>query len=58
MRFAILEAVLLLTGIARAYEWSSVDPALPPLQPAITCRPTRPVRLTIQRRTTANHGVR
>jgi len=38
---------------ARAVDWSSVDDALPPLQPAITCRPTRPVRIAVQRRATA-----
>jgi cytochrome P450 len=49
-RFAMIEAALLLAGIARAFDWSSVDDALPPLQPAITCRPTRPVRVAVQRR--------
>lgn len=49
-RFATVEAVILLSGIARAFDWSSVDDALPPLQPAITCRPTRPVRLDVRRR--------
>jgi cytochrome P450 len=49
-RFATVEAVVLLVGIARAFDWSSVDDALPPLQPAITCRPTRPVRLAVRRR--------
>jgi cytochrome P450 len=49
-RFAMIEAALLLSGIARAYDWSSVDDALPPLQPAITCRPTGPVRLAVKRR--------
>jgi cytochrome P450 len=52
-RFAMVEAVILLAGIARAVDWSSVDDALPPLQPAITCRPTRPVRIAVQRRATA-----
>lgn len=52
MRFAMIEAVLLLAGIARAFDWSSVDDALPPLQPAITCRPTRPVRIAVHRRGT------
>jgi cytochrome P450 len=49
-RFAMVEAVILVAGIARAFDWSSVDDALPPLQPAITCRPTRPVRIAVQRR--------
>jgi cytochrome P450 len=49
-RFATVEAVILLAGIARAFDWSSVDDALPPLQPAITCRPTRPVRIAVRRR--------
>jgi cytochrome P450 len=49
-RFAAIEAVLLLAGVARAFDWSSVDGALPPLQPAITCRPTRPVQIEVQRR--------
>lgn len=57
-RFADIEAVLLLSGIARAFDWTSVDDALPPLQPAITCRPTRPVRLTVRRRTDTDHAVR
>lgn len=52
-RFAMIEAVLLLTGIARAFDWSSADDALPPLQPAITCRPTRPVRIEVRRRAAA-----
>lgn len=50
MRFAMIEAVLLFAGIARAFDWSNVDDALPPLQPAITCRPTRPVRIEVRRR--------
>ena len=49
----MVEAVILLAGIARAVDWSSLDDALPPLQPAITCRPTRPVRIAVQRRATA-----
>jgi cytochrome P450 len=49
-RFATIEAVLLLAGISRAFDWSSVDDALPPLQPAITCRPTRAVRIELHRR--------
>jgi cytochrome P450 len=49
-RFALMEAVLLLVGIARAFDWSNVDDALPPLQPAITCRPTAPVRMALRRR--------
>jgi cytochrome P450 len=49
-RFAMIEAALLLAGIARAVDWSAVDDALPPLQPAITCRPTGPVRLAVRRR--------
>lgn len=49
-RFANLEAVLLLAGIARAFDWSKVDEALPRLQPAITCRPTEPVRIALRRR--------
>ena len=57
-RFAEIEAVLLLSGIARTFDWFSVDDALPPLQPAITCRPTKPVRLTVQRRDGASHSVR
>lgn len=47
--FAMLEAVLLLTGLARRHDWTSVDAALPPLQPSITCRPTRPVRIDVRR---------
>jgi cytochrome P450 len=50
MRFAMIEAVLLLAGIARAFDWSSADDVLPPLQPAITCRPTKPVRIEVRRR--------
>jgi cytochrome P450 len=57
-RFAEIEAVLLLTGIAHAFDWNSVDDALPPLQPDITCRPTRPVRLTVRRRADTGEGVR
>jgi cytochrome P450 len=57
-RFADIEAVLLLAGIARAFDWTSVDDALPPLQAAITCRPTQPVRLTVQRRSAASYGLR
>lgn len=53
MRFAMIEAAIRLTGIAGAFDWSSVDDALPPLQPAITCRPTRPVRIALQRRGSA-----
>ncbi|MCE2903030.1 MAG: cytochrome P450 [Gemmatimonas sp.] len=49
-RFAMLEAVLLLTGIARSHDWTSLDEALPPLQPAITCRPKGPVRLAVRAR--------
>jgi cytochrome P450 len=52
-RFAMLEAVLLLAGLVRSHDWTSVDAALPPLQPAITCRPTRPVRLAVRRRPAA-----
>ena len=48
-RFAMIQAVLLLAGIVRSHDWSSVDAALPPLQPAITCKPTRPVRIEIRR---------
>lgn len=48
-RFAMIEAVLLLAGVAHSHDWSSVDAALPPLQPAITCKPTRPVRIEIRR---------
>jgi cytochrome P450 len=58
MRFADIEAVLLLTGIAREFDWTSEDDTLPPLQAAITCRPTRPVQLTVERRTDAKRGVR
>lgn len=47
-RFAMLEAVLLLTGIARSHDWTSVDDTLPPLQPAITCRPKGAVRLDVR----------
>jgi cytochrome P450 len=49
-RFAMVEAVLMLAGLARSHDWTSLDAALPPLQPAITCRPTRPVRLEVRRR--------
>jgi cytochrome P450 len=52
-RFATQEAVLLLAGAARSHDWRSVDAALPPLQPAITCRPTGPVRVEVVRRRAA-----
>lgn len=48
-RFAMLEGVLILAGIARGHDWTSADPALPPLQAAITCRPRGPVRLAVRR---------
>jgi len=49
-RFAMIEAVLLLTGIARRFDWNSIDKDLPPLQPTLTCRPTKPVWVTVQER--------
>lgn len=49
-RFAMIEAVLLLTGIARRFDWNSIDKHLPPLQPTLTCRPTRPVWVAVQER--------
>jgi cytochrome P450 len=55
-RFAMIEAVLLLAGIVRTFDWSSVDDTLPPLQPAITCRPTRPVRFALKRRLATDGG--
>lgn len=50
MRFAMTEAVLLLVGLARSHDWTSVDAALPRLQPSITCRPTKPVWIEVRRR--------
>ena len=52
----LVEAVLLLAGIVRTFDWSSVDDTLPPLQPAITCRPTRPVRFALKRRLATDGG--
>jgi cytochrome P450 len=52
-RFASIEAVLLLAGLARGHDWTSLDAALPPLQPAITCRPTAPVRIEVRKRPAA-----
>jgi cytochrome P450 len=52
MRFAMVEAVVMLAGLARSHDWTNVDGALPPLQPAITCRPSGPVRLAVRRRQT------
>lgn len=49
-RFATVEGVLLLAGIARAFDWSNVEDSLPALQPAITCRPMGPVPLHVRRR--------
>jgi cytochrome P450 len=49
-RFAMMEAVYLLAGIARHFDIKNVDAELPPLQPAITCRPTKPVRMLVTKR--------
>jgi hypothetical protein len=37
--------VLMLAGLIRSYDWTSLDARLPPIQPATTCRAAAPTQI-------------
>lgn len=49
VRFATLEGVLLLATLGRAVTLEPLEPRLPPLQPALTARPSRPIPVRVRR---------